>query len=260
MVGGAFVRADNIVSDTYNVVNARVVTIFSEISKNRLQKPQKNALCRRRALDARERILEAAQQMLKQMSGRKESAFRGRESGGRVAPAHSPSRFKNRAGLVAAVVTRAITALESDVISALSAGAMAAPENPYTIIEGAFRAMNDQGHGRLLAWLALSGEAEGQAASKIADIARAVHELRKTTLEARGEIAPPFEDTANVVTLASYALFADAICGKTTRKMMPHTKKDPSGEKIPTMAHRSIDGVSRHGRRGLIAQSSRRGD
>ena len=179
--------------------------------------------------DARERIMEVAGAMLRDVGP---DGLRLQEIAKAVGVSHPAilHHFGSREGLVRAVVERALINIESDVARAISvdhdemdAGA---------ILESCFRALSEQGHGRLIAWLALSDRGEERMLTKLGDIAWLVHGVRKTRLEASGQKAPSFEDSAFVVMLATFALLGDAICGDAVREATPLGKKDRTGERF----------------------------
>jgi len=176
--------------------------------------------------EARERILEVASRMLRDVGP---DGLRLQEIAREVGVSHPAilHHFENRAGLVRAVVERALVALEDDVARALVVGE--AEKDPAAILEACFRALTEQRYGRLIAWLALAEVDERRVMSRIGDVVEIVHGLRTKALEAAGLECPPLEDTANVVMLASFALLGDSICGHMLRKVMP-AQKDDRGE------------------------------
>lgn len=118
--------------------------------------------------------------------------------------------FGSRDGLVAAVVKRAVDSLESEL-----AGALRVIEGPLTashvLLMRAFEVMADEGHGRLLAMLALSNEPppniEAFEKSKpIAMVARMAHALRL-----KGEPDASFRDTLFTVMLTAYVVLATSV-------------------------------------------------
>jgi AcrR family transcriptional regulator len=176
--------------------------------------------------DARERILEVSGAMLREVGP---DGMRLQEIARQVGVSHPAilHHFGSRAGLVHAVVERAISALEADIVQSLSGGE--ALSDPAALIERVFRAFSEHGHARLIAWLSLSRFENQEATSKMGDIAELVHAMRKSRLHAEGLKCPPFEDTASVVMLACYALLGEAICGPTVRTGAKLGGKDPDG-------------------------------
>jgi AcrR family transcriptional regulator len=179
--------------------------------------------------DARERILEVTERMLRDVGP---DALRLQEIAREVGVSHPAilHHFKSRAGLVHAVVDRAVASLEAGIVESLSGGE--AETNPTELIERVFRAFSDHGHARLIAWLSLSGVGDMHATSKLGDIARLVHSLREARHEAARLPCPPFEDTAFIVELASLALLGDAICGAQVRAATSLTEHDPTGARF----------------------------
>jgi AcrR family transcriptional regulator len=190
-----------------------------------------------RAADARERILEVAGAMLADVGP---DGLRLEKIAHEVGVSHPAilHHFGSRAGLVHAVVERAVVTMETDVIKALSEAASAHDVDPIAPIERAFSVLYTEGHARLLAWLALSGMEDTAKASKIGEIARAVHAIRESRFAERGLACPPFEDTSFVVLLAAFALFGEAICGGPMRQATEMGKQDHDGTRFRRwMAH-----------------------
>jgi AcrR family transcriptional regulator len=179
---------------------------------------------------ARERILEVAGRMLRDVGP---DGLRLQEIAAEVGISHPAilHHFGSRAGLVHAVVERAVAGIEGDIVASLSMGE--AENDPAALIERVFRAFSDQGHARLIAWLSLSG-VDGQlgATSRLADIAELVHAMRKARFEQHGLQCPPFEDTSFVVLLSLFALLGDAICGRTIRTATSLGARDPTGARF----------------------------
>jgi AcrR family transcriptional regulator len=178
--------------------------------------------------DARERILEVASAMLRDVGP---DGLRLQEIARAVGVSHPAilHHFGSRAGLVRAVVERSVLALEADVARSLAFGD--AEKDPAALIEACFRALSGRGHGRLLVWLALADDAaEAKLMLRIGEVAKLVHALREKRMAEVGKRAPPLQDTGRVVMLASFALLGDAICGDLMRPAMPgEGKDDPDG-------------------------------
>ncbi|CAN5738409.1 hypothetical protein BH09MYX1_BH09MYX1_62850 [soil metagenome] len=179
--------------------------------------------------EARERILTVASRMLREVGP---DGLRLQEIAREVGVSHPAilHHFTNRAGLVRAVVERALNALEDDVARALAAGE--AEKDPVAILESCFRALSDHRYGRLIAWLALAEMDERRVMSRIGAVVELMHGVRSRTLAEKGLPCPPIEDTSNVVMLASFALLGDSICGHLLRQAMPQQKSDPKGERF----------------------------
>jgi len=118
--------------------------------------------------------------------------------------------FGSRDGLVAAVVKRAIDAFESEL-----AGALRVIDGPLTasrvLLQRAFEVMADEGHGRLLAMLALSNESPKDLTSfetskPIAMVAKMAHALRL-----RDEPDATYRDTLFTVMLTAYVVLATSV-------------------------------------------------
>lgn len=118
--------------------------------------------------------------------------------------------FGSRDGLVAAVVKRAIDSFESEL-----AGALRVIDGPLTasrvLLERAFEVMADEGHGRLLAMLALSNEpppntAAFEQSKPIAMVAKLAHALRL-----KDEPDATYRDTLFTVMLSAYVVLATSV-------------------------------------------------
>ncbi len=179
--------------------------------------------------DARERILTIAGRMLQQVGP---DGLRLQEIAREVGVSHPAilHHFGSREGLVHAVVERAGTALEADIVTSFAAGE--AEKDPAALVERVFRTFYGNGHARLIAWLSLSGVSQDHATSKLGEIAQIVHAIRKRKHEEAGLRCPPFEDSANVVMLSCFAMLGDAICGQAVRAATNPAKKDPTGERF----------------------------
>lgn len=194
--------------------------------------PRKKAAPKKRTKptgDAKERILEVASRMLGEVGP---DGLRLQEIAREVGVSHPAilHHFGSRAGLVHAVVERALIALEEDVARALVIGE--GEKDPAAILEICFRALAEHRYGRLIAWLALAEVDERKVMSRIGAVVELVHAIRARRFAEVGGECPPLEDTANVVMLASFALLGDSICGHTLRQVMPEQKTDPKGERF----------------------------
>ncbi|HSO32252.1 MAG TPA: hypothetical protein VLT33_07050 [Labilithrix sp.] len=113
----------------------------------------------------------------------------------------------NREALVAAVVSRAMLALENDLIACFAKDV--GPPALATTLHDVDDVMRGRGQARLVAWLALTQPAGTvKRDSRLGDVAAALHAARRL----RGKEAP-LEDTAFGVLLASTAMFGVALVG-----------------------------------------------
>jgi AcrR family transcriptional regulator len=166
---------------------------------------------------ARDEILEVAARRLREVGP---DGLRLQDIAREVGVSHPAilHHFGNRQELVRAVVDRTLGAVEQDVIETLR-GAADHPElDPNAMLSRIRVLMEDRGHARLIAWLVLSGYQNPARASKLAEVASALHAVREARFGARNEHAPALEDTLFVVLLASVALFGDALCGAALRE------------------------------------------
>jgi AcrR family transcriptional regulator len=163
---------------------------------------------RRTAEHAREAILEVAEQQLRD---RGPAALRLQDVAAAAGMSHPTvlHHFGSREVLVAAVVERAALALQQDLVTAFAG---AGPDGA-AMIEQVADVFATRGHGRLIAWLLLSGynpvdarplEQGWQA------VARRLHAARATGKSRR---SAGFEDTQFVLLLSWLALFGQAVAG-----------------------------------------------
>ena len=167
---------------------------------------------RRTAAEARKLILDTAEAHLQKVGP---EGIRLQEVAADVGVSHPAilHHFGSREGLVDAVIERAVSNLEARLVSAFSDN-IDAPQATM-LLEQVFEVLGDRGHARLIAWLLLSGRTEGAGGEMGTDrtlekIAAAIHTLREN---ARGEEAPPHEDTVFAVMLTALALFGEGIAG-----------------------------------------------
>jgi len=168
----------------------------------------------RDAVDTRTALLAAAERRLVRDGP---SALRLQDVAADVGVSHPAllHHFGSREGLVRAVIQRAIGSLQDDLVRALSSG-----ETPATgadLLERVFATLADEGHARLMAWLALSGydPLDSEAIrSNWAAIGDAAHTLRLA--KCKGKRKPTREDTMFTVVLSALALFGQAIAGRAT--------------------------------------------
>jgi len=158
---------------------------------------------RRTAADAREAILEVAEQRLREAGP---DALRLQDVAAAAGMSHPTvlHHFGSRNGLVTAVVERAAIALQHDLVRSLGPNA---PDGA-AMLERVANTFADRGHARVIAWLLLSGYNPLEAPALKAGwraIAKATHAKRgkKATLE----------DTQFTVMLSCLAVFAQAVAG-----------------------------------------------
>ena len=176
-------------------------------TRRRAPKPPR---LRRTADEARSAILDAAERTLVDTGP---GAIRLQQVAADVGVSHPTvlHHFGSREALVQAVVERAMTALQRDVVAAIER----APESEdevAALLDRVFAALASHGHGRAMAWCALSGLASPGDDLGLRDVAGATHALR--TIRRGGEPrTPPFEDTLFTIALAMFALFGEAVMG-----------------------------------------------
>ncbi len=164
---------------------------------------------RRTAEAARSAILDAAEQRLI-ASG--PAGIRLQEVAADVGVSHPTvlHHFGSREALVAAVVERLVAALHADVLEAIAL-APAGEGNMAALLERVAAVLGERGHGRVLAWLALSGHGSDLPEQRFSSVVVAAHARRKQQ-RAPGPV-PALEDTAFTILLAFLALFGDSILG-----------------------------------------------
>jgi AcrR family transcriptional regulator len=168
---------------------------------------------RRSAEEARELILDAAEQ---QLVAHGPDSLRLVHLAKTVGISHPAilHHFGSRDGLVRAVVERTAKRMEQTVMDSLR-GSLEEGD-AVTLFEHLFRVLADEGHARILVWLYLSGlpgnDPVGYGA-RMKEIADIVHGLRR----ARG-VNADLEDSRFTVLLAAVALFGNAIAGPKLRK------------------------------------------
>jgi AcrR family transcriptional regulator len=118
--------------------------------------------------------------------------------------------FGSREQLVAAVIVRALHAINESLVAALQASG-GDEKKLEAIIESVSTAFERTGHGRVILWLALEGHRIDGVQVRLADVVDAAHALRcaRTTRKKK----PPREDTAHHVVLAALSLVAAPVLG-----------------------------------------------
>lgn len=173
------------------------------------RKPAPPPRQRRTADEARAAILDAAERSLVDLGP---AAIRLQEVAKQVGVSHPTvlHHFGSREALVNAVVDRALAALQADVIAAIER----APDGENDIaslLDRVAAALATNGHGRALAWCALSGMAPAPDKRRLRQVAELVHPMR---LHRHGHRhSPPFDDTLFTLLLAMFALFAQSVAG-----------------------------------------------
>jgi AcrR family transcriptional regulator len=167
---------------------------------------------RRTAEEARDEILDSAERRLREGGP---DAIRLQEIAADVGISHPAvlHHFGSREGLVEAVCERAMSKLEAELLAVMTKGSETGePPDPVAITERGAEVLGENGHARLLAWLALSGRHMGPSAEARETwkmIIDAIHAMR--TMRAKSK--PAIEDTRFTVALSSMALFGEAIMG-----------------------------------------------
>jgi AcrR family transcriptional regulator len=168
---------------------------------------------RKTAEAARDEILDAAEKRLGELGP---DGIRLQQIADDIGVSHPAilHHFKNRDGLISAVVTRAMDRLEADIIAAISEAVPDGEPPSFEAISRAHRVLVENGHARVVAWLSLSGHAE-EPIGRVRAVAEVAHRRR---LEVTKNANVTFEDTVFRLLLVAFAMFGDAIVGPAMRK------------------------------------------
>jgi AcrR family transcriptional regulator len=173
------------------------------------------------AEEAREAILVATEKRLLEVGP---EGIRLQEIAADVGMSHPTilHHFGSRDGLVTAVLTRAMNALEQDLIACFT-NLDAEPQQALrTTLDRVDEVMRLRGHARVMAWVALT-QPNFEKQSLMKDVVHAIHTARGT----RGE-KTTLEDTVFGVLLTSSALFGLAILGPGLLSMMGRDADEPA--------------------------------
>src|SRR5262249_43552948 len=141
------------------------------------QNPRTSPRIRRTAEEARTAILDAAE---RQLSEGGPAALRLQQVAADVGISHPTvlHHFGTRELLLQAVVTRSLASLHADVVNAI-VNTPPGDERMAMLIERVFEALDRGGHGRALAWLALSGLSPPESEGRLRQVAEAAHAMRR---------------------------------------------------------------------------------
>jgi AcrR family transcriptional regulator len=196
------------------VSRSRTVAPFgsgSRTSAASVASPSRRSTVRRRrdAAAARAAILDAAERHLV-IAG--PSGIRLQEVAADAGVSHPTvlHHFGSRGGLVKALITRSLAAINAGLVEAISRSTGDVAQ-VAAMLDGVYDALAHHGRARVIMWLALEGQRiEGDA--QLAAVVEATHTLRKAKHSSKRR-APSREDTAQVVVLASLALVGAAVMG-----------------------------------------------
>jgi AcrR family transcriptional regulator len=201
------------VTSVYRIVSRIVYNIVNP-PRVREDGPVNTRKPRRAPADTRTALLAAAERRLVRDGP---SALRLQDVAADVGVSHPAllHHFGSREGLVRAVIQGAIQSLQADLVRALANAEK--PASGADLFERVFATLADEGHARLMAWLALSGYDpldSDDIRANWAAIGDAAHALRLAT--SKGKRKPTREDTTFTVVLSALALFGQAIAGPAT--------------------------------------------
>jgi AcrR family transcriptional regulator len=165
---------------------------------------------RRSAEEARAMILDAAERRLRESGP---DALRLQDVAADVGISHPAilHHFGSREGLVHAVVKRAMDALEADLVQAFTTKE-AGPPDGSMMLDRVFEMLAERGHGRLLAWLSLSGFERAFDTPSARASWRAIIDGTHALRLAEGSTSDR-EDTAFAVVLSAIAILGQAVAG-----------------------------------------------
>lgn len=159
---------------------------------------------RRSAEEAREALLDAAEQVVRESGP---AGLRIQEVA-RIAGTTHPNllhHFKNREGLLIALSTRSLARVTNLAVEAVIEMAAAPADEQADRLKQLFRTLREGKHGRLLAWLLLSGRLDESALPDLGPL-----------LAASGAHVPDVDPDArrNVLMLLTLALVGEAVAGE----------------------------------------------
>lgn len=120
--------------------------------------------------------------------------------------------FGSREGLVRDVIARSLAGLHRDVAASIAASS-GEPAELSSLLDSVAKALRAGSHARVLVWLALAGEKVVGDAARLDAVVDAAQALRKAKRASEGRRAPPRQDTAHVVALATLALVGLEVLG-----------------------------------------------
>jgi AcrR family transcriptional regulator len=181
---------------------------------------------RRTAEEARRRILEAAQKRLVEEGP---DRLRLQELAADLGISHPAilHHFGSREGLLSALAAHGVEGLNAEIAERVGAGAVDLRE----ILALTSETLASRGQARLLAWLALSGRAPGDAPPEepvLLPLAEVSHAARTARRRAEGREPAPYEDTVFSILLVGLALFGDALVGDLFRRSIGLDDPDAS--------------------------------
>ena len=166
------------------------------------------ARTRRPAAEARAHIIEVTRA---QLAAHGPGALRLKEVARQAGVSHPTvlHHFGSREGLISAVVEDALVRLDDELEAMLDDITDLDPE-PF--VRAMTKVFAEGGNGRLMAWLALSGNAPTAPSGNVQRIVAAVHRTRLRLLPP-GATPPTFEDSVFVALVVTFALIGETIIG-----------------------------------------------
>ena len=185
---------------------------MSGVAAPRRKKADKAPRVRRTADEAQRLILDAAEKRLQTLGP---AGIRLQDVADDVGLSHPTilHHFGSREALVVAVVQRALGVLQADIVKAWDKEGFEPPD-AAALLRRVEATLGDEGHARLVVWLALEGRSAPDPAQIVSVLAGVMHDRRVREI---GKDAPR-EDTTFLVMLVTLALVAEAIVGPAVRE------------------------------------------
>jgi AcrR family transcriptional regulator len=170
---------------------------------------------RRSAAQARSAILDAAAKRLREGGP---EAVRLQDLARDLGVSHPAilHHFGSRESLMKDLAAHVIEGLETELLRGLALAAN--EESAQDVLMRVFESLGDAGHARLLAWRALAGRTEDEAAGPrdktlLGALADLVHARRCAAAAERGVPAPTREDSEFLVRVGAAALLGEGVAG-----------------------------------------------
>ncbi|MBY0274357.1 TetR/AcrR family transcriptional regulator [Candidatus Binatia bacterium] len=184
--------------------------------KAKAGKPATPTRRRRTAEEARHEILAAAQRRLAEGGP---EAIRLQDIARDLGISHPTilHHFESREGLMQALGRSAMSALNADIMRAISDPGRGT--SPEAVLDRVFETLGESGHARLLAWSALGDFAPQRTRGVVPQeqvlrvLADAVHRRLGDEARATGARTPPREEADFTVRLVAAAMLGDALVG-----------------------------------------------
>lgn len=171
---------------------------------------------RRSAADARCAILDVAEHKVRELGL---DGLRLQQIAGELGLSHPAVlyHFGTREKLIEAVVERAFAHLEHDLAQLFAERALQSDGAVLQAIEQVSEALVKRGHGRILAWLLLSGHVPDSVFASLQRLLKLVHQARRT---ARPEANIALDDTRFRVWLIATSMLGESVAGVAVQRSL----------------------------------------